>query len=284
MPPAPRGPPAPTSPRRAAGHRPRTARTRRTTPTPPGAAQQQNPPSRTGYLLRRAEQWRRGTGARRAQAPAPLLTATGPVDYLRNALSHGAAVAVAELWPCPSSSTHWSASACPPPLTRPTSTSEGHRFRWQTETIGIIMNGVSGRMGYRQHLVRSILAIREQGGVLLGNGERVQVEPLLVGRSEAKLARAGRAGTASPTTPPTSTPPWPTRAGRSTPTSWSPRPAPRRSARPSRRARRSTPRSRPPRAWSEALELAALAAAAGHQERRRARQALPARPAEAAPA
>src|SRR5690349_14732486 len=56
------------------------------------------------------------------------------------------------------------------------------------KTIGIIMNGVSGRMGYRQHLVRSILAIREQGGVLLSSGERVQVEPLLVGRSEAKLA------------------------------------------------------------------------------------------------
>jgi predicted dehydrogenase len=55
------------------------------------------------------------------------------------------------------------------------------------KTIGIIMNGVSGRMGYRQHLVRSILAIREQGGVLLSDGSRVQVEPLLVGRSEAKL-------------------------------------------------------------------------------------------------
>ena len=37
-------------------------------------------------------------------------------------------------------------------------------------TVGIIMNGVSGRMGYRQHLVRSILAIREQGGVLLPDG------------------------------------------------------------------------------------------------------------------
>jgi predicted dehydrogenase len=54
-------------------------------------------------------------------------------------------------------------------------------------TIGIIMNGASGRMGYRQHLVRSILAIREQGGVLLPDGRRVQVQPLLVGRSEAKL-------------------------------------------------------------------------------------------------
>lgn len=55
-------------------------------------------------------------------------------------------------------------------------------------SIGIIMNGVSGRMGYRQHLLRSILAIREQGGVLLADGSRVQVVPLLVGRDEAKLA------------------------------------------------------------------------------------------------
>jgi predicted dehydrogenase len=56
------------------------------------------------------------------------------------------------------------------------------------KTLGVIMNGVSGRMGYRQHLVRSILAIREQGGVLLSNGDRVQVEPILVGRREAVLA------------------------------------------------------------------------------------------------
>jgi predicted dehydrogenase len=59
-------------------------------------------------------------------------------------------------------------------------------------TIGIIMNGVSGRMGYRQHLLRSILAIREQGGVLLSDGSRVQVEPILVGRNEAKLAELAR--------------------------------------------------------------------------------------------
>ena len=59
-------------------------------------------------------------------------------------------------------------------------------------TLGIIMNGVSGRMGYRQHLLRSILAIREQGGVLLSDGNRVQVEPILVGRNEAKLAELAR--------------------------------------------------------------------------------------------
>lgn len=56
------------------------------------------------------------------------------------------------------------------------------------QSIGIIMNGVSGRMGYRQHLLRSILAIRDQGGVLLSDGTRVQVEPMLVGRSKEKLA------------------------------------------------------------------------------------------------
>ncbi|SEH55108.1 MULTISPECIES: Gfo/Idh/MocA family oxidoreductase [unclassified Leifsonia] len=59
-------------------------------------------------------------------------------------------------------------------------------------SIGIIMNGVSGRMGYRQHLLRSILAIREQGGVLLSDGRRVQVVPLLVGRNEEKLAELAR--------------------------------------------------------------------------------------------
>ena len=54
--------------------------------------------------------------------------------------------------------------------------------------IGIIMNGVSGRMGYRQHLVRSILAIREQGGIELSDGSKVTVKPILVGRSAEKLA------------------------------------------------------------------------------------------------
>lgn len=54
--------------------------------------------------------------------------------------------------------------------------------------VGIILNGVSGRMGYRQHLVRSILAIREQGGIELPDGTKLTVRPLLVGRSEAKLA------------------------------------------------------------------------------------------------
>jgi predicted dehydrogenase len=54
--------------------------------------------------------------------------------------------------------------------------------------LGIIMNGVTGRMGYRQHLVRSILAIRDSGGLELADGRRVVPEPILVGRNERKLA------------------------------------------------------------------------------------------------
>jgi len=54
-------------------------------------------------------------------------------------------------------------------------------------TIGIALNGVTGRMGYRQHLVRSLLAIREQGGLPLRDGTRLWPEPVLVGRSETKL-------------------------------------------------------------------------------------------------
>src|ERR687885_2234706 len=56
-------------------------------------------------------------------------------------------------------------------------------------TIGVIMNGVTGRMGAHQHLARSIVAIREQGGVHLPHGEVVMPDPILVGRNEHKLRR-----------------------------------------------------------------------------------------------
>jgi predicted dehydrogenase len=55
-------------------------------------------------------------------------------------------------------------------------------------TVRVIMNGVTGRMGYRQHLVRSILAIRDDGGITLPDGDRLMVEPILVGRNADKLA------------------------------------------------------------------------------------------------
>jgi predicted dehydrogenase len=52
------------------------------------------------------------------------------------------------------------------------------------QVLGIVMTRVTGRTGYRQHLVRSVLAIRERGGVELADGSRAQLEPMLVGRSE----------------------------------------------------------------------------------------------------
>ena len=57
----------------------------------------------------------------------------------------------------------------------------------ERRSIGIVLNGVTGRMGYRQHLVRSLLAIREQGGLALPDGTRIWPEPVLVGRNETKL-------------------------------------------------------------------------------------------------
>lgn len=49
------------------------------------------------------------------------------------------------------------------------------------------MNGVTGRMGLNQHLIRSILAIRSQGGVCLSDGTMLMPDPILVGRNENKL-------------------------------------------------------------------------------------------------
>jgi predicted dehydrogenase len=54
-------------------------------------------------------------------------------------------------------------------------------------SVGVIMNGVTGRMGTNQHLVRSVLAIRAQGGVKLGSEEAIMPEVILVGRNTDKL-------------------------------------------------------------------------------------------------
>ena len=55
------------------------------------------------------------------------------------------------------------------------------------QRLGIIMNGVTGRMGMNQHLIRSIVAIRNQGGVALKNGDRVMPDPILIGRNAEKV-------------------------------------------------------------------------------------------------
>jgi predicted dehydrogenase len=59
--------------------------------------------------------------------------------------------------------------------------------------LGLIMNGVTGRMGMNQHLIRSIVAIRAQGGVALANGDRVMPDPILVGRDKSKLEALAKA-------------------------------------------------------------------------------------------
>jgi predicted dehydrogenase len=59
--------------------------------------------------------------------------------------------------------------------------------------LGIVMNGVTGRMGMNQHLIRSVVAIRRQGGVKLSDGSQVQLDPILVGRNAEKLEALARA-------------------------------------------------------------------------------------------
>src|ERR1039457_3814487 len=54
-------------------------------------------------------------------------------------------------------------------------------------SVGIIMNGVTGRMGLNHHLRRSIYAIMKQGGVTLGPAETIMPQPILVGRNPAEL-------------------------------------------------------------------------------------------------
>ncbi len=62
----------------------------------------------------------------------------------------------------------------------------------KTHTIGIIMNGVTGRMGTNQHLLRSIVPIIRQGGVKVGTDTVIMPEPLLVGRNRDKLESVAR--------------------------------------------------------------------------------------------
>ena len=56
-----------------------------------------------------------------------------------------------------------------------------------THSVGVVMNGVTGRMGLNQHLRRSLYAIMQQGGLKLNDSERIMPKPLLVGRNPAKL-------------------------------------------------------------------------------------------------
>jgi predicted dehydrogenase len=68
-------------------------------------------------------------------------------------------------------------------------------------TVGIVMNGVTGRMGTNQHLIRSIAAIIRQGGLKIGEADVIMPDPILVGRNPAKLEKlAAESGVARWTT------------------------------------------------------------------------------------
>lgn len=63
----------------------------------------------------------------------------------------------------------------------------------RTQRIGIIMHGITGRMGMNQHLIRSVLAIRDQGGMQLADGSFLVPDPILVGRSADKVEAIAKA-------------------------------------------------------------------------------------------
>ena len=62
-----------------------------------------------------------------------------------------------------------------------------------TQRLGLIMHGVTGRMGMNQHLIRSICAIRTEGGVQLANGDKVMPDPILIGRNAEKMESLAKA-------------------------------------------------------------------------------------------
>src|SRR3978361_1978389 len=59
--------------------------------------------------------------------------------------------------------------------------------------LGLIMHCVTGRMGMNQHLIRSICAIRAQGGGTLSNGDKVMHAPILIGRTADKIEALAKA-------------------------------------------------------------------------------------------
>ena len=79
-----------------------------------------------------------------------------------------------------------------PPLAAANSKNSSGASTMTTKRLGLIMNGVTGRMGLNQHLIRSIIAIRDQGGVVLANGDRMMPDPILVGRDADKVERLAK--------------------------------------------------------------------------------------------
>ena len=81
----------------------------------------------------------------------------------------------------------------------------------QRRVVGVIMNGVTGRMGMNQHLIRSILAIRAQGGWRCRTASRSGPSRSSSGAASAS-SRRWPPSTGSSAGRPTSTPRSPTRS------------------------------------------------------------------------
>src|SRR5271154_3840554 len=83
--------------------------------------------------------------------------------------------------------------ALPRGHTRVTIVALGKDTAMATRRLGIVMNGVTGRMGTNQHLIRSIAAIRAEGGLKLASGDVLMPDPILVGRNAVRLEALARA-------------------------------------------------------------------------------------------
>ena len=60
------------------------------------------------------------------------------------------------------------------------------------KTLGIILHGVTGRMGTNQHLIRSIKSIQNEGGIKLSDGNFLNLDVILSGRDKDKLSNLSK--------------------------------------------------------------------------------------------
>jgi len=60
-----------------------------------------------------------------------------------------------------------------------------------TQRLGVILSGVTGRIGVNQHLGRALVPLRDSP-IVLGNGDRVVIDPILVGRNATKLEHVAK--------------------------------------------------------------------------------------------
>ena len=60
-----------------------------------------------------------------------------------------------------------------------------------TQRLGVILSGVTGRIGVNQHLGRALVPLRDTP-IVLANGNHLVIDPVLVGRNAAKLEQVAK--------------------------------------------------------------------------------------------